>query len=102
MQPDLEKYFVHCHLLLAVSTLRLSKHNISLESPFGPSTFTTLGTTGRLGPTTLGNHYRGQDHEHLVTLQDGIQHFTVPWTGIYSIEAAGSTQIIVCEILIRR
>eukprot|EP00058_Branchiostoma_floridae_P026302 XP_002611793.1 hypothetical protein BRAFLDRAFT_99049 [Branchiostoma floridae] len=53
--------------------------------------FTTLGTTGRLGPTTLGNHYRGQDHEHLVTLHDGIQHFTVPETGAYNVVAAGET-----------
>ncbi|XP_066274689.1 uncharacterized protein [Branchiostoma lanceolatum] len=52
--------------------------------------FTTLGTAGRLGPTTLGNHYRGQDHEHLVTLHDGIQHVIVPGTGMYSIEAAGA------------
>ncbi|KAI8498563.1 hypothetical protein Bbelb_237650 [Branchiostoma belcheri] len=53
-------------------------------------TFTTLGASGRLGPTTLGTHYRVQDHEHLVTLHDGIQHFTVPGTGTYSIEAAGA------------
>ncbi|XP_078699908.1 uncharacterized protein LOC144926765 [Branchiostoma floridae x Branchiostoma belcheri] len=52
--------------------------------------FTTLGASGRLGPTTLGTHYRGQDHEHLVTLHDGIQHFTVPRTGTYSIETAGA------------
>ncbi|KAI8498636.1 hypothetical protein Bbelb_238380 [Branchiostoma belcheri] len=51
---------------------------------------TTLGASGHLGPTTLGTHYRGQDHEHLVTLHDGIQHFTVPRTGTYSIEAAGA------------
>ncbi|XP_078614342.1 E3 ubiquitin-protein ligase TRIM56-like [Branchiostoma floridae x Branchiostoma japonicum] len=52
--------------------------------------FTTLGTTGRLGPTSLGTHYRGQDHEGLVQLKDGIQYFTVPYTGKYRIEAAGS------------
>ncbi|XP_019646342.1 PREDICTED: E3 ubiquitin-protein ligase TRIM56-like [Branchiostoma belcheri] len=57
---------------------------------FGPAKLTTLGASGRLGPTTLGTHYRGQDHEHLVTLHDGIQHFTVPRTGTYSIEAAGA------------
>ncbi|KAI8494087.1 hypothetical protein Bbelb_284340 [Branchiostoma belcheri] len=57
---------------------------------FGPAKFTTLGASGRLGPTTLGTHYRGQDHEHLVTLHDGIQHFTVPRTGTYKIEAAGA------------
>ncbi|KAI8482150.1 hypothetical protein Bbelb_401400 [Branchiostoma belcheri] len=42
------------------------------------------------GPHYPGTHYRGQDHEHLVTLHDGIQHFTVPRTGTYSIEAAGA------------
>ncbi|CAH1244495.1 TRIM56 [Branchiostoma lanceolatum] len=52
--------------------------------------FTTLGTTGRLGPTSLGTHYRGQDHEELVQLKDGIQYFTVPDTGQYRIEAAGA------------
>ncbi|XP_035692661.1 keratin, type I cytoskeletal 9-like [Branchiostoma floridae] len=51
--------------------------------------FTTLGTTGRLGPTSLGTHYRGQDHEGLVQLKDGIQYFTVPDTGKYRVEAAG-------------
>ncbi|KAI8520410.1 hypothetical protein Bbelb_001640 [Branchiostoma belcheri] len=61
------------------------------ESTFCTAKFTTLGATGRLGPTTLGTHYRGQEHEHLVTLHDGIQHFTVPVTGTYSIEAAGET-----------
>ncbi|XP_019622160.1 PREDICTED: keratin, type I cytoskeletal 9-like [Branchiostoma belcheri] len=52
--------------------------------------FTTLGATGRLGPATLGNHYKGQQYEHLVTLHDGIQHFSVPETGTYTIEAAGA------------
>ncbi|CAH1228062.1 TRIM2 [Branchiostoma lanceolatum] len=60
------------------------------DFPFRTAKFTILGATGRLGPTTLGNHYRGQDHEHLVTLHDGIQHFTVPRTGTYSMEAAGA------------
>ncbi|CAH1227756.1 TRIM2 [Branchiostoma lanceolatum] len=60
------------------------------DSYFRTAKFTTLGATGRLGPATLGNHYRGQDHEHLVTLHDGIQHFTVPKTGTYRIELAGA------------
>ncbi|XP_078700025.1 E3 ubiquitin-protein ligase TRIM56-like [Branchiostoma floridae x Branchiostoma belcheri] len=63
---------------------------IIVESAFCTVKFTTLGATGREGPTTLGTHYSGQDHEHLVTLHDGIQHFTVPETGTYSIEAAGA------------
>ncbi|XP_019646862.1 PREDICTED: LOW QUALITY PROTEIN: uncharacterized protein LOC109487324 [Branchiostoma belcheri] len=61
-----------------------------VDSPFRSAKLTTLRASGRLGPTTLGTHYRGQDHEHLVTLHDGIQHFTVPETGTYSIEATDS------------
>eukprot|EP00058_Branchiostoma_floridae_P005538 XP_002591026.1 hypothetical protein BRAFLDRAFT_69421 [Branchiostoma floridae] len=57
---------------------------------FKTATFTTLNTTGRAGPTSLGDHYRGQDHEKLVTLQNGIQLFTVPEDGNYSIKAAGA------------
>eukprot|EP00058_Branchiostoma_floridae_P026044 XP_002611534.1 hypothetical protein BRAFLDRAFT_117187 [Branchiostoma floridae] len=60
------------------------------DSGFRTARFTTLGTTGRLGPTSLGTHYRGQDHEGLVQLKDGIQYFTVPYTGQYRVEAAGS------------
>ncbi|XP_078614340.1 uncharacterized protein LOC144883618 [Branchiostoma floridae x Branchiostoma japonicum] len=60
------------------------------DSGFRTACFTTLGTTGRLGPTSLGTHYRGQDHEGLVQLKDGIQYFTVPDTGKYRVEAAGS------------
>ncbi|KAI8484472.1 hypothetical protein Bbelb_377430 [Branchiostoma belcheri] len=54
------------------------------------ATFTTLGAKGRLGPTDLGQHYSGQDHDGLVTLNNGIQHFTVKHTGTYQIEAAGN------------
>ncbi|XP_078614335.1 E3 ubiquitin-protein ligase TRIM56-like [Branchiostoma floridae x Branchiostoma japonicum] len=57
---------------------------------FRTARFTSLGTTGRLGPTSLGTHYRGQDHEGLVQLKDGIQYFIVPHTGKYRVEAAGS------------
>ncbi|XP_019639721.1 PREDICTED: E3 ubiquitin-protein ligase TRIM71-like [Branchiostoma belcheri] len=59
-------------------------------SGFRTARLTTLGTTGRLGPTSLGTHYGGQDHEGLVQLKDGIQYFTVPDSGQYRIEAAGS------------
>ncbi|KAI8520797.1 hypothetical protein Bbelb_005510 [Branchiostoma belcheri] len=54
------------------------------------ATFTTLGTTGRLGPTDLGQYYSGQDHEGLVKLQDGIQLFTVKLSGTYKVEVAGA------------
>ncbi|CAH1256352.1 BCAN [Branchiostoma lanceolatum] len=60
------------------------------DKVFRNATFTTLGATGRAGPTSLGDHYRGQDHEKLVTLQNGTQLFTVPETGNYRIKAAGA------------
>ncbi|XP_066281218.1 noelin-3-like [Branchiostoma lanceolatum] len=59
-------------------------------SGFRQATFTTLNAIGREGPTSLGDHYVGQDHEKLVTLQNGTQLFTVPDRGNYRIEAAGA------------
>ena len=44
----------------------------------------------RYGPTTLGSHYTGQDHDGQVTLSSGIQQWTVPYTGNYRIEAIGA------------
>ncbi|KAL9978256.1 hypothetical protein ACROYT_G015754 [Oculina patagonica] len=52
--------------------------------------FTNLGASGRNGPTSLGNHYTGQDHDGQVTLSGGIQRWTVPYTGKYQIEAVGA------------
>ncbi|PFX13967.1 Protein HEG-like 1 [Stylophora pistillata] len=52
--------------------------------------FTNVNATGRYGPTTLGSHYAGQDHDGQVTLSSGIQLWTVPYTGDYKIEAIGA------------
>ena len=52
--------------------------------------FTNLNATGRYGPTTLGSHYTGQDHDGQVTLSNGIQQWTVPYTGFYKIRAIGA------------
>ena len=52
--------------------------------------FTNLGASGRYGPTSLGSHYTGQDHDGQVTLSGGIQQWTVPYTGEYRIEAVGA------------
>ena len=57
---------------------------------FKAAVFTNLGASGRLGPTTIGNHYSGQDHDGQVTLASGIQQWTVPYTGDYIIEAIGA------------
>ena len=52
--------------------------------------FTNLGARARLGPTLLGNHYKGKDHEGQVTLVSGIQKWKVPHTGDYRVEAHGA------------
>lgn len=52
--------------------------------------FTNLGATGRLGPTSLGSHYAGKVHENMVTVKNGIQFWTVPFTGTYQITAVGA------------
>lgn len=58
---------------------------------FANATFTNLGAIGRFGPTEIGSHYDGKDHERLVTVKNGIQIFTVPETGKYIIEVAGAS-----------
>ena len=58
--------------------------------PVFKAIFTNLDTKGRYGPTTLGSHYKGQNHDGQVTLSGGIQLWSVPYTGDYSIEAIGA------------
>ena len=38
----------------------------------------------------MGTYYDGQAHKNLTTLQNGIQFFTVPYTGTYTITAVGA------------
>ncbi|XP_078382111.1 uncharacterized protein LOC144664777 [Oculina patagonica] len=52
--------------------------------------FTNLGASGRYGPTSLGSHYTGQDHDDHVTLSSGVQQWTVPYTADYQVEAVGA------------
>ena len=54
------------------------------------SKFTSLGKSGKRGPTSLGSHYTGQDQDGQVELSSGIQQWTVPYTGEYRIEAVGA------------
>jgi hypothetical protein len=65
-----------------------------MSTLLGPSydiEFTTLGASGRDGPTTLGDHYKDQRHEDQVRLQAGIQIWTVPASGLFLITAIGAT-----------
>ena len=63
---------------------------LPLTYPGFHATFTSLGASGRNGPTSIGSHYTGQDHDGQVTLSGGIQQWIVPYTGGYRIEAVGA------------
>ena len=52
--------------------------------------FTTLGARGETGPTDI-SEYAGTSLEGKVTLNNGIQIWTVPVTGTYVIEASGAS-----------
>ena len=52
--------------------------------------FTTLGARGETGPSDL-SEYAGTSLEGKVTLNNGIQIWTVPVTGAYVIEASGGS-----------
>jgi hypothetical protein len=61
----------------------------------GPWTFTNAGATGRLGPTQeqIDANYSGSTLEGLVTINStyqGIQEWTVPAEGSYTIEVYGA------------
>ena len=53
--------------------------------------FTNLGANGSHGPSASGSPYAGQDHYRQVTIINGIQQWTVPYTGYYRIETIGAT-----------
>ena len=53
--------------------------------------FTNLGAKGSHGPSASDSPYAGQDHYRQVTITNGIQQWTVPYTGYYRIEAIGAT-----------
>ncbi|XP_022801177.1 glycine-rich cell wall structural protein 1.0-like [Stylophora pistillata] len=65
----------------------------SLQGPVKDFTanFTNLGASGRLGPSSIGNHYKGQGHDGHVTLVAGIQQWRLPCNTRYRIEAVGAT-----------
>ena len=64
-------------------------------APMGPWTFTNAGATGRFGPTQaqIDANYSGTSLEGAVTINathQGIQEWTVPATGTYTIEVHGA------------
>ncbi|KAL0242668.1 hypothetical protein GEMRC1_005231 [Eukaryota sp. GEM-RC1] len=80
-----------------VTTLKQSnsqyKEFVTSSVPF-PFTFTNARKTGRTGPS-LENCIGAYNHEYFKNIQNfnvinGIQHWTVPLTGMYRIECAGA------------
>ena len=64
-----------------------------VQPPSGPWNFTNAGVTGRTGPTQaqVNTAYAGGSLASKVTINtQGIQEWTVPATGTYSIEAFGA------------
>ena len=57
-------------------------------APVGTLNFNTCSTSGRIGPTACP--YSGTPLAGNVTVVSGIQYWTVPVTGTYTIEAAGA------------
>ena len=70
--------------------IKLCIINCYFYYPEFSAVFTNLNASGRNGPTSLGRHYTGQGHDGQVTLSSGIQQWTVPYTGVYRIEAVGA------------
>ncbi|XP_066026855.1 uncharacterized protein [Pocillopora verrucosa] len=60
-----------------------------VKEPEFKAVFTNLGSTAAGGPSSIGSHYTGQDHDGQVTVSSGIQSWTVPYSGEYRIEAIG-------------
>ena len=54
--------------------------------------FTNCGQTGRIGPSqsSCDSEYSGTTLDGLVTITSGIQYWSVPATGVYTIEAVGA------------
>jgi tripartite motif-containing protein 56 len=77
-------------MLAIVLTCFLYRYfNILVTDPFYAN-FTNLGASGRFGPTSLGSHYVGKDHDNMVTVRNGTQFWTVPCTGKYEIKTVGA------------
>ena len=60
-----------------------------------PYTFTNMGATGPTGPTsiTYGASTPGYGTAYVLTLTAGIQYWTVPFNGIFTITAAGASSV---------
>ena len=72
---------------MSISFLLIIKTILFIEKVF---VFTTLGARGEAGPTNTAG-YVGTSLEGKVQLDNGIQIWTVPLTGVYVIEVSGAS-----------
>jgi len=78
---------------VSCSNVDCGEINVSLDPPSSTIyNFTTCGQTGKTGPSqdNCDTNYTGTTLEGLVGVNSGIQNWTVPTTGTYTIEVGGA------------
>ncbi len=77
---------------IALPTFQAVQKPHSASSSSDPYTFTNCGATGKSGPTQsdCNSEYSGTSLDGNVTVSNGIQTWTVPSSGTYTIEAWGA------------
>ena len=77
---------------VSCSNTNCGEINVSLDPSSTVYNFTTCGASGRTGPniTQCNTNYSGTSLVGLVGVTNGIQNFTIPYTGTYTIEVAGA------------
>lgn len=103
MHPFTLKRLSYIAAVLAALTLSTaasaSTYNFRVASPglkpanvhLGPFNFTSCGTTGNTGPASCTAAYSGTSLNGMVTVSAGIQSWTVPATGVYTVVLAGAS-----------
>ncbi|MGZ3920324.1 MAG: LamG domain-containing protein, partial [Bacteroidia bacterium] len=78
-------------IFITVLALTLASHSLMIGQI--TYTFTNAGATGRFGPTQaqLNTAYASTNLNGAVTSNSGIQTWTVPYTGTYTLTAAGAS-----------
>tara|TARA_B100001750_G_C15211202_1_gene448396 strand:+ start:103 stop:708 length:606 start_codon:yes stop_codon:yes gene_type:complete len=82
--------FINAQIALPTFHAVHKPHTTSSSS--GPYTFTKFGTTGKNGPSqsNCNSEYSGTSLDGEVTVSSGIQTWTVPSSGTYTIEVWGA------------
>lgn len=80
---------------VSCSNANCGEINVSLDPAGTIYNFTTCGASGVSGPTSAqcNSTYNGTSLQGIVILASGIQNWTVPETGVYTIEAVGASGI---------